>query len=139
MDSQPLSRPTHHHITPITHHSHTQSPHHSHHTSLTHHITPPPQVYCSLPAGAEEVEGEMIKETVKRECCQQTYWRITSNSLKVVSWGQRGWGGCAGDVPPSLQGALWHIYAASDTDRIRSFLRKVDFHSLCSVPQSPFF
>ena len=114
MDSQPLSRPTHHHITPITCHSHhmslthpittshitpiTRHSHHmslthhithiTHHTSLTHHITPPPQVYCSLPAGAEEVEEEMIKETVKRECCQQTYWRITSNSLKVVSGGR---------------------------------------------------
>ena len=45
------------------------------------------QVYCSVPAGAEE-EEEMIRETVKEECCEQTYWRCSgssSSSLRVVS------------------------------------------------------
>ncbi|CAI8047712.1 Lysine-specific demethylase 3A [Geodia barretti] len=62
-------------------------------------------VYCSVAVGAEEDE-EMIRETVKNECCEQTYWRCTSST-------------------PLTVGAMWHIYAAGDTDKIRSFLSKV--------------
>jgi lysine-specific demethylase 3 len=73
-------------------------------------------VYCSVAVGAEEDE-EMIRETIKDECCEQTYWRCCTSSN------------------PLTVGAMWHIYAAEDTDKIRSFLRKVlEERSVQQVP-----
>lgn len=119
--------PTHH--STLSSHSHVSPPtltcSHSHrsHSPIPTTPTPSPltQVYCSVPAGAAEEEEEMIGETVKRECCQQTYWRLTSNSLRVVSkrvaaWGRRRGEGVVCLLCRALSGISMQLLTRTESD-----------------------
>ena len=83
-------------------------------------------------------------ESVKRECCEQSFIRVHTGKKSVVRlaglmWCRRFFCCCYGRRYACVllkvlfhwlfQGALWHIYSPSDTDKIRRFLLKVGLYS----------